>query len=101
MILSAYASKYLEYKEKGILPDRETIRNIEQSRLIFFTKLFAAVALLDKKVTESEYAYVLEFYWMSYPDNIAFYLFDRFQDYVKHNILLMEYIMDGPKNKEE
>ncbi|MBU4486367.1 MAG: ATP-binding cassette domain-containing protein [Candidatus Delongbacteria bacterium] len=86
MPLSVYAQKYLDYKEKGLKPDIETIRNIEDSKLIFFTKLFAAVALLDNEVTELEHAYVLEFYWMNYPDSIAFYLFDRFQDYISQNI---------------
>jgi len=90
MLLSKHSQKYLEYKKKDLKTDPETVSNIENSKLIFFTKLFAAVALLDKEVTETEYAYVLEFYWMNYPDSIAFYLFDRFQDYVHENIKFNE-----------
>jgi ABC transport system ATP-binding/permease protein len=86
MPLPVYAQKYLEYKHTGRKPDPSTMAGIEKSRLIFFTKLFAAVAMLDGEFTDSEHNYVLEFYWMNYPDSIAFYLFDRFQKYVAQNI---------------
>lgn len=88
MTMSVHTQKYLEYKQKGLKPDFQTIKNIENSKLIFFTKLFAAVALLDNEVTEDEHSYVLEFYWMNYPDSIAFYLFDRFHDYVNQKITM-------------
>ena len=91
MAMSVHTQKYLEYKQKGLKPDFQTINNIENSKLIFFTKLFATVALLDKEVTEEEHSYVLEFYWMNYPDNIAFYLFDRFHDYVNQKITIKSF----------
>ena len=64
------AQKYHEYIDKNIKPDDQTIKNIENSRLIYFTKLFAVVASVEKELTKTEYAYVLEFYWVNYPDII-------------------------------
>jgi ABC transport system ATP-binding/permease protein len=91
MTMSIHTQKYLEYKQKSLKPDFKTIKNIENSKLIFFTKLFAAAALLDNEVTEDEHSYVLEFYWLNYPDSIAFYLFDRFHDYVNQKITIKEF----------
>ena len=91
MAMSIHTQKYLEYKQKSLKPDFKTIKNIENSKLIFFTKLFAAAALLDNEVTEDEHSYVLEFYWLNYPDSIAFYLFDRFHDYVNQKITIKEF----------
>jgi ABC transport system ATP-binding/permease protein len=86
MPLPVHAQKYLDYKHSGQKPDPKTMAAVERSRLIFFTKLFAAVAMIDGEFTESEHNYVLEFYWMNYPDSIAFYLFDRFKKYAAQKI---------------
>ncbi|MDA3837973.1 MAG: ATP-binding cassette domain-containing protein [Candidatus Delongbacteria bacterium] len=88
------AQKYHEYIENKIKPDKQTIRNIENSRLIYFTKLFAVVASVEKELTETEYAYVLEFYWVNYPDMIAFYLFEKFEEFKKSYVSLQSYDID-------
>ncbi|NOR44722.1 MAG: ATP-binding cassette domain-containing protein [Candidatus Delongbacteria bacterium] len=85
------AQKYHEYIENNVKPDDQTIKNIENSRLIYFTKLFAVVASVEKKLTETEYAYVLEFYWANYPDIIAFYLFQKFEEFKKKYVSLQSY----------
>jgi ABC transport system ATP-binding/permease protein len=91
MGLPVHLQRYLEYKKKGTPPDSGTLKNIEGSKLIFFTKLFAATAQIDGEVTEEERSYILEFYWMNYPDSIAFYLFDRFNDYVNQKLTLKNF----------
>ncbi|MBN2789088.1 MAG: ATP-binding cassette domain-containing protein [Candidatus Delongbacteria bacterium] len=92
------AQKYHEYIENNIQPDKQTMKNIEDSRLIYFTKLFAVVASVEKELSETEYAYILEFYWINYPDTIAFYLFKKFEEFKKKYVSIQSYDIENDSN---
>lgn len=70
--------------------DSKAIESIENSKLITITKLFCIVVVHDGIFSSSENQYIIDYYLSSYPESVAYYLFKRFNDFVRDKPTLNE-----------
>lgn len=68
--------------------DIQTIRTLETSLVMQVLKLFSIVARSDQWITENERKFVADYCRQMFPQAIAEYLYERFQDYLKTHVEL-------------